>query len=350
MCAPWNRRVPLDGGVAGGHRSNRRNLVGLPPELRARAATGCSAISASPTRCSRRCCFAFTRYGAALSPTSRAYLSHALADPAAARLAGGGGAGRPPAAAGRCGRRLRTRARIMRLRISTNESTHVRRTLDVCLEPADAPASAWRPPPHAEPALPFTVQDMVRLERISDVAAAPDGKRVACHAAHHRHGGQQGPHQHLAARHRQARRDAAASHRRCGEFQCRRMERRRTLSFTFCRIAAARFRCGGSARPHRPTRRYARADAPQVTNLPLDVGSFRVSPKADRILVSVEVFFGLRGLRLHQAAAGHGRARPGHAASCTASCSCGTGTPGATAAARSSSSIAARTTRRAARR
>src|ERR1700682_5524168 len=32
------------------------------------------------------------------------------------------------------------------------------------------------------------------------------------------------------------------------------------------------------------------ADALQVTNLPLDVGSFRVSPKGDRILVSVEVY------------------------------------------------------------
>jgi dipeptidyl aminopeptidase/acylaminoacyl peptidase len=34
-------------------------------------------------------------------------------------------------------------------------------------------------PPAAEPTLPFTVQDMVRMERISEVAVAPDGKRVA---------------------------------------------------------------------------------------------------------------------------------------------------------------------------
>ena len=33
--------------------------------------------------------------------------------------------------------------------------------------------------PSAEPAQPFTVQDMVRMERISDVAVAPDGKHVA---------------------------------------------------------------------------------------------------------------------------------------------------------------------------
>src|SRR5260221_2165231 len=33
--------------------------------------------------------------------------------------------------------------------------------------------------PAAEPALPFTIQDMVRMERISDVAVAPDGKHLA---------------------------------------------------------------------------------------------------------------------------------------------------------------------------
>ena len=31
----------------------------------------------------------------------------------------------------------------------------------------------------AEPTLPFTIQDMVRMERISDVAVSPSGKRVA---------------------------------------------------------------------------------------------------------------------------------------------------------------------------
>ena len=33
--------------------------------------------------------------------------------------------------------------------------------------------------PAQEPTLPFSVQDMVRMERISDVAVAPDGKRIA---------------------------------------------------------------------------------------------------------------------------------------------------------------------------
>ena len=41
---------------------------------------------------------------------------------------------------------------------------------------AGAAAAATAP---AEPSLPFTVQDMVRMERISDVAVAPDGRYVA---------------------------------------------------------------------------------------------------------------------------------------------------------------------------
>ena len=44
----------------------------------------------------------------------------------------------------------------------------------VCLAGASAAATA-----PAEPTQPFTVQDLVRLERISDVAVSPDGKRVA---------------------------------------------------------------------------------------------------------------------------------------------------------------------------
>ena len=41
---------------------------------------------------------------------------------------------------------------------------------------SSAPVALAAPVP--EPTQPFTVQDMVRMERISDVAAAPDGKRV----------------------------------------------------------------------------------------------------------------------------------------------------------------------------
>jgi hypothetical protein len=44
----------------------------------------------------------------------------------------------------------------------------------VCLAGASAAAAA----PAPEPTQPFTIQDMVRMERISDVAVAPDGKHV----------------------------------------------------------------------------------------------------------------------------------------------------------------------------
>jgi dipeptidyl aminopeptidase/acylaminoacyl peptidase len=43
---------------------------------------------------------------------------------------------------------------------------------------AASAAAAVAAAPSGEPALPFSIQDLVRLERISDVAAAPDGKHV----------------------------------------------------------------------------------------------------------------------------------------------------------------------------
>ena len=53
---------------------------------------------------------------------------------------------------------------------------------------------------------PFTVQDLVRLARVSEPAVSPDGKHVAYVLRTHRYGRQQGPHRHLAARDRQAQR------------------------------------------------------------------------------------------------------------------------------------------------
>ena len=48
--------------------------------------------------------------------------------------------------------------------------------VSLCLSAAAAAVPAN---PAADPAPPFSVQDLVRLERISEVAVAPDGKRVA---------------------------------------------------------------------------------------------------------------------------------------------------------------------------
>ncbi|MGA2342836.1 MAG: hypothetical protein ABSG29_06555, partial [Steroidobacteraceae bacterium] len=43
--------------------------------------------------------------------------------------------------------------------------------------PSNRPAGARAAP--QEPLPPFTVQDLVRLERVSEVAVSPDGKHVA---------------------------------------------------------------------------------------------------------------------------------------------------------------------------
>ncbi len=90
---------------------------------------------------------------------------------------------------------------------------------------------------------------------------------------------------------RQTRRDAAAPHRRRSPTPGR-PSGARTATFIYFlsnrsgtnqvwRVSSI----GTGPRGDTPV-----PDSTQVTNLPLDVGSFHVSPKADRILVSVEVF------------------------------------------------------------
>ena len=52
--------------------------------------------------------------------------------------------------------------------------------LALCIGTVSASAAgSSKPKPGAEPPKPFTVRDLVRLERISEVAVAPDGRRVA---------------------------------------------------------------------------------------------------------------------------------------------------------------------------
>ena len=136
------------------------------------------------------------------------------------------------------------------------------------------------------------------------------------HPAHHRHGRQQGPHQHLAGGDRQARRRAAA-HGSCRQFQRRRVERRRALRLLpvepqrfhpgvaggggrACapRRAASCLRCAGCGRAagHQPAARCR-----QLPGL-----SQRRPHPGERPGV-----FGLRGFRLHQAAPGRGGACQG---------------------------------------
>jgi dipeptidyl aminopeptidase/acylaminoacyl peptidase len=141
-----------------------------------------------------------------------------------------------------------------------------------------------------EPALSFSVQDMVRMERITEVAVAPDGKRVAytqrttdMEANKGRtsvwlldtgkrgavplrltNGGQN---------------SGSAEWSKDGRYIYFLSNRSGTNQVW--RISSS----GTGPRGDTPV-----PDSSQVTNLPLEVGSFRVSPKADRILVSAEVF------------------------------------------------------------
>lgn len=144
--------------------------------------------------------------------------------------------------------------------------------------------------PAAEPTLPFTVQDMVRMERISEVAVAPDGKRVA---------------------YTQRTTDMEANKGRTGVWLLDTGKRGATplrLTDGGPNSGAAEWSKDGkfiyflsnrsgtnqvwriSSSGTGPRGNTPVPDSTQVTNLPLEVGSFHVSPKADRILVSVEVF------------------------------------------------------------
>src|ERR1700676_4300616 len=141
----------------------------------------------------------------------------------------------------------------------------------------------------AEPPLPFTIQDMVRMERISDVAVAPSGKRVAF---------------------TQRTTDMEANKGRTSVWLLDTGKRGATplrltdgaanasatqwsmdgrfIYFLSNRGGPAQvWRVGLSGGPHSESQV---AETTQVTDLPLDVGSFRISPKDDRVLVSLDVF------------------------------------------------------------
>ena len=152
---------------------------------------------------------------------------------------------------------------------------------------AAAPASAA---PAPEPTQAFTVQDMVRMERISDVAVAADSKHVAF---------TQRTTDMEANKGRTSvwmidtsKRGAAPLRLTDGGPNSNSPEWSKDGKFIYFlsnrsgtnqvwRISSV----GTGARGDTPV-----PDSTQVTNLPLDVGSFRISPKSDRILLSVEVF------------------------------------------------------------
>ena len=151
-----------------------------------------------------------------------------------------------------------------------------------------AGAAAGAPAGAADAAQPFTAQDLVRLERISEVAVSPDGKHVA---------------------YTLRTTDMEANKGRTGVWMLdvrKRGAQPLRLTDLGANASSASWSKDGRYLYYLSNRsgsnqvwRSAAEDAPraapgevaqQVTNLPLDVGSFRLSPKSDRLLVSMEVF------------------------------------------------------------
>jgi dipeptidyl aminopeptidase/acylaminoacyl peptidase len=174
----------------------------------------------------------------------------------------------------------------------------LRRLAAAALAAALSPAAVAAPPPPAEHLQPFTVQDLVRLERVSEIAASPDGKRVAYTVRTTDMEANKG---HTVIWLAEAAKRSAAAQRltdlaansTAAEWSADGRYvyflSNRSGSMQVWRVA------GGPARRDAWGAPASGADAPgadalQVTNLPLDVGSFRVSPKGDRIVVSVEVY------------------------------------------------------------
>jgi dipeptidyl aminopeptidase/acylaminoacyl peptidase len=151
-------------------------------------------------------------------------------------------------------------------------------------------ACAATAPSAGDAALPFSIQDLVRLERISDVAVSPDGKRVTYTQRTTDMEANKGRTSIwlLDAAKRGAvplrlidgaNNGSSSEWSKDGRFVY--FLSNRSGSDQVWRVSAS-----GTG----PRGEMQVADATQVTNLPLDVGSFRVSPSADRILVSMEVF------------------------------------------------------------
>ncbi len=147
---------------------------------------------------------------------------------------------------------------------------------------------------------PFTVQDLVRLERVSDLAASPDGKHLAytvrttdMEANKGRTTiwlAETGNRAASAVRLTDiAANSSAAEWSTDGQFIY--FLSNRSGSNQVWRVpAGAAHNAGTASGAAAPG-----AAALQVTNLPIDVGSFRVSPKGDRIVVSVDVYLDCPG-------------------------------------------------------
>jgi dipeptidyl aminopeptidase/acylaminoacyl peptidase len=141
-----------------------------------------------------------------------------------------------------------------------------------------------------EPSQPFSIQDLVRMERVSEVAVAPDGKHLVFTQRSTDMEANKGRtslwlldtgKRHASPLRLLAGADNASAAQWSGDGRFIYFLSNRSGSTQVWRVSAA----GTGPRGDIPV-----GDPTQVTNLPLDVGSFRVSLKDDRVLVSLEVF------------------------------------------------------------
>jgi dipeptidyl aminopeptidase/acylaminoacyl peptidase len=138
-------------------------------------------------------------------------------------------------------------------------------------------------------AQPFSARDLVRLERISELAVSPDGKRVAYTLRTTDMDANKGrtavwlldTRKHAAAVRLTEVGTNAGSAEWSADGHSIYFLSNRSGSSQVWRMDAARIDAQHTAPGEEPA---------QITNLPLDVGSFRVSPAMDRVLVSIEVF------------------------------------------------------------
>ena len=140
-----------------------------------------------------------------------------------------------------------------------------------------AAAAPWRNPADAravapEPATPFSVQDLVRLERISEAAVSPDGKRVAYTLRTTDMDANKGRTAIWLVETKKRNAAPVQDHRPAGEFEFAPNGAPTAASSTFSRIAAARARSGASRpaaiRPRSPPCRSTSArsmSAPRAT-------------------------------------------------------------------------------------
>jgi dipeptidyl aminopeptidase/acylaminoacyl peptidase len=134
--------------------------------------------------------------------------------------------------------------------------------------------------PPSEAAAPFSIQDLVRLERISDVAVAPDGKHVVYTLRNTDMDANKGRTSLWLLD--SGKRGAAPVRLTDGADNSNTAEWSKDGRFVYF--------LSNRSGSNQVWRAAPGAAATQVTRLVLDIGSFHVSPQQDRILVSTDVF------------------------------------------------------------